>query len=345
MKFLQKKQQKIIALALLGIGILLLVFIISSIGPVQILNSLKTSRTSLILAALFIFIINLHLRSLKWFFWLYWKKIPISWKAVIPCYFSNIFLNNFTPIRSGEALAPFLLKTYCGVPQRYGFSLIILDRLIEAFVFLFIMFAISYQLYFGNLIVQNVIIRKIAFFFCLFLTLSLLVLFVFLLKINRIAALLKGIALGRTDSKSKILTTLSNWISSLAEAMREITSKKSVITCLSLTIIAWALDFLYLYILVNSLIPISFFHSLFCHSLAIATAFFSFIPGGIGIGAASYLTIAVLLGYSKVPIGAAVILNSFLVHSLRLILGLSSFLFLIYRKREVLLQVLKGSPD
>jgi len=63
---------------------------------------------------------------------------------------------------------------------------------------------------------------------------------------------------------------------------------------------------------------------MYCQSFAISLALLSFIPGGIGVGAASYLSFAVLLGYPKALVGSAVVLNACLIHSTRLVFGTSA---------------------
>jgi len=332
MRLIPRDRKQFLFLILMMVGMLLLLFVILSVKPQHILAALRSSRLSFIVGAIFIFLINLHLRSLRWYFWLYWKKFPIQWRRLIPCYLTNVLFNNFTPARSGEAIAPFLLENYCGLPRRYGFSLIILDRTIEAIIFLFIMIMVSQSLLNKNIALAGSSVSNLLFIFCILLTAFLGGIIFLLLKINDIVNWLIGFGQKHTGKMGKIIKKIAQWTKSLAEAAQEIASKRTLLVCIGLTLLSWGLEFFYLFLLVNSIVHITFLHSLFCQSLAISAAFFSLIPGGIGIGAAGYLSSAILLGYPKASIGAAVVLNSFLIHSIKLILGIISFFALQYRK-------------
>jgi len=106
------------------LGILLLVYIVYSIGINDILNALlKVKLHFLLLAIFFYFLLDLGL-SYRVYLCLKWLGHEVSWKDVFWSHLFGMFLSNFTPGRAGYIGMVYNLRNKAKVPVSEGMSAI-----------------------------------------------------------------------------------------------------------------------------------------------------------------------------------------------------------------------------
>ncbi len=118
-----------ILLFLLGAGILGLIVVLA--GPSEIWKASKEADWAFTVSGLVVFASYLFVRSLRWHVMVKVIKEDVSWKNFMPVYFLNFMISNVTPCRSGEAAAPFLMKRHVGSETGMGFSVVIVDRILD----------------------------------------------------------------------------------------------------------------------------------------------------------------------------------------------------------------------
>ena len=116
-------------LFLLGVGILALMIVLK--GPSEVWNACRGANLAFVISGVVSFALYLFVRSLRWHVMVRAIADNVKLREFMPVYFLNFMISNITPGRSGEAAAPFLMKRYVGSSTGMGFSVVIVDRILD----------------------------------------------------------------------------------------------------------------------------------------------------------------------------------------------------------------------
>lgn len=318
-----------ILLFILGVGILgLMVF---WAGPSKIWDALKKADLIILAIALLVFALYLFVRSLRWYTMLSVIKSDVKLREFVPIYFLNFMVSNITPGRSGEALAPFLMKRYVGSSAGMGFSIVILDRILDV---VFIVFtAILGFIYF---IFSTELPSKINVAF--YVAIAVLVAMAGVMVI--VAAWRKGgFALLTAFTNiffRKRQKQLLGGLSSFYDGLK--TVRKAMPKLIAYLFLSWSLLAISYFLRVRAVMDAPFLAVTSCWIISMSIGMASFIPSGLGSSQASFAVLLAIIMDSDPPYlayaTAAAFLAKFVALCVIFTLGLGSML-LLRRNKEL----------
>ena len=292
------KRKLYIGFVLLMIGLGILYYLIDRIGLSVIGESLARAKLVYLLCGILTALFSLCVRAYKWHIAL---SVSVNTRfryfSTLLIYFSNFMLSYFTPLKSGELLAPFFFRRLTQLKYSKGFSIIVVDRFLELVTMLaLVVGACLYLLSAG--------IGRADLNLQLGILLILLIGLIFLLII---ASLHKyGGKIVAFVRKRRQL----EWLYPVLEAfyLNLQLLKKRIPVLMLVTILAWLIDALTFYFIFNSIIDISYFKSAAIEFISTCAGVLTFIPGGIGVSELSTVWLLEKMGFSPVPATTAGIL-------------------------------------
>jgi len=314
-----------ILLFILGIGILGALVIWS--GPGKSWNALKKAELPLMFSGLFVFAFYLFVRSLRWYTMLKLIKNELKLREFVPVYFVNFMISNITPGRSGEALAPFLMKKYIGSSTGSGFSIVIIDRVLDIlFIVVASLLSFIYFVYSTNLPPGI----NISFYIAIgiLVTMSGIMLILAFWEKGGFAFLRAFTNVFFCKRQKYLLEGLSSFYESV-KIVRKVIPK--VIIYL---IISWFLLAISYFLRVRAIMDSDFMPVTTCWIISLSIGMASFIPSGLGSSQASFAVLIALMGNDLADATAASILAKFAALSVIFVLGLG-FLFYIRSKDDI----------
>lgn len=301
-------------LVLYGLGIVLLIVLMSRIGIARLAETLNRSRADYILGALVVYVLGQVSRGSRWSFWLRRAHPSASRKKVWACYALNAFISNLTPGRAGEAMAPALLRARCGVPIALGAGTVLIDRMLDVTVLCALLAGGAALLMFDPRSAEA-------------LQLWFSVGAGFMLAALLLAAVLWNRARKWPEQRGgeHDVTIWALRARELARSTRDvataIASPQRLAIGLAWTVGTWVLDLVALFLMINAVVSIDFVDNAVCQVAAASAALVSFVPGGIGVTTASYAAVAHQLGYDWHAVASGTMLNLIVTHSLRGVLA------------------------
>jgi uncharacterized protein (TIRG00374 family) len=124
-------RKTIINLLLSLSGLYILALMVVMAGPSKIWDASKKADLILMTSGTLVFAFHLFVRALRWYVMLKTVRNEIKLREFIPVYLLNFMVSNITPGRSGEVLAPLLMKRHVGSSTGMGFSVVIVDRILD----------------------------------------------------------------------------------------------------------------------------------------------------------------------------------------------------------------------
>lgn len=323
------KKRQVLNLILLGIGVVLFYLFISRVGFKKIAQTLSGANLFFCLLGVFIYLGVIAIRARKWLVWSRILKRDASYKEILPFYLINSLMGNITPLKSGEAVTPFFLKKFLKTSVGRGFSLVLLDRFSELFVFvLFLIWAICYLILRG-LPGSFMSALLISIFAVLFLLLVLLSVVVFLKTLT--LKIIQRIAL--VGFFKKPFEILGKEILNLYEGIDLAKKEKIFIKIILLTVLGWFLEFGAYYAVFLSVVRLHFFDVISAQIVSSAASLVAFVPAGIGVGDISSASLLNWMGYPLIQtMGAILLVRVFLTGTL-LFVGAIGF-YLVKRKQS-----------
>ena len=308
--------RRVFAACMYATGLGLLAMLVAKTGVDVVVAAVERAELHIFAVAEFCYLFALVIKSQRWHYLLgqLHGRLPRRWTA--RAYFGAAFLTNVTPARSGEALAPLLLRAHCAVPLTTGLAIVASDRLMD--VILLAGFALVSGVYLARRIRLSGRLTK-----------ALLVGSTVLVGLGAALALLVR-RLGRrrparsvTGAPELGARLISAVRRTLAQASRVLDSRRLAILA-GLALASWFLQFCNVYLRIVAFTPIGVIDSVACQVTAMVAGLLSLVPGGIGVNTASYALTAKHLGYAWPSIVAAGTLGVFSGHLIRLILALLS---------------------
>jgi uncharacterized protein (TIRG00374 family) len=294
---------------LLAVGVALLVLLIFKIGPQRMLTAWAAAPKGPVMLAAALFTATMLLRVVKWQVLLRGTTTPTGYANCAQAYFLNAFLANLTPARSGEMLAPVWLARH-RVPLATGAAVLIVDRTIDLLAVLALFFLAAWNL--SRLAPSGAAEYRVAGVVVAALVGLALVAFIFALARLQFAARLAAKLPGRLGER------LSSALTSLRTALIPFRNRNVLVAVGGITLAGWLLDMLATFTLVRAFLPqLTYLESATASMFACLAAILSFIPGGIGIGAAGYTGVLAVLGFDATLAGSAAVLWTIIAHAVR----------------------------
>ncbi|MDP8222151.1 MAG: lysylphosphatidylglycerol synthase transmembrane domain-containing protein [Candidatus Lernaella stagnicola] len=291
----------------MGAGLLALLVV--RIGPADMLRAWRVAPKGPLALAAAVFAAMISLRAVKWYVFLRGAARPASYLACLRAYSLNAFFANLTPARTGEMLAPVWLAKH-DVPVATGFAVLIVDRVIDMLVVLAFFSLAAWNL--ARLApAESEVYRTAGAFAGSFVGVGLAVLIVALWRLDVTMALV-GRLPGRWPAR------LHKGLAAFRDALIPFGNRNTLAANSLLTVAGWLLDMTASFILVRTFLPgLGFLESATASMFACLASILSFVPGGIGIGAAGYTVILALLGYDVTLVGSAAVLWTVIAHGVR----------------------------
>ncbi|MFA6455133.1 MAG: lysylphosphatidylglycerol synthase transmembrane domain-containing protein [Patescibacteria group bacterium] len=318
---------KFIKLALFFLGVLLLFFLVRRVGFREIIEIISQTRLNFIIYGFLIYLLLILARALKWFLLIKAGGSEIKYKEFLPFYFVNSLISNISPLKSGEAATPFILKKYLKIPVGQGFSVVILDRFFELIIFTLIFAsAIIYiikSVVVGGLVLSIFKWALAGFVLLIFLLITVIVSQKYTFKILAL--------LNRFEKYSlikRILEFIKKELLIFYESLLLYKNKSVIKFMIPLTLIGWLFEFLSFYLIFISVMPAPFLHIASAQILAIAATLVTFIPGGMGVGELGTVYILNLYNYPAILSTAGALLARLILTGTLLILGISGTFFI-----------------
>ena len=313
---MQSRWKKPLRWLLYLVGIALLATLVAKTGLDAVWRALGAAKWGTFVSAQLCYALALTVNAQKWHYLIGELATPTSRLLASNVYFSNAFLTNLTPARSGEALAPLLLKTHCAVPLSAGTAIVAADRGLD--IALLCVFAGVSALYLAHRIAGQQQIPDALLMGSGVLAVAGLIGVALLWWVAK-----RHVATGKEAREGllgRLLTGTRRFVTSLGSVLRP----RRLATVIAFALVSWSLQFSSVYLLVVAFTPIEFFDSIACHVTSMVAGLLSLIPGGIGVSTASYALTANHLGYDWRAIVTAGTLGVVSTHLIRLTMAVSS---------------------
>lgn len=234
------------------IGIVLFLFILYSVGPLEVLNSLSSLDPLSFLAVLLILPIPIVLKAWKQQILLSGTGKRISLWASTKIWLIGFFYATVTPAKAGDFFRAFYLRKSTGLPLGGGIAVTVVERLLDVgYLFLtgllgLILFSLHYSL-------DSSIVTALVLFFFVFLV----GIFVMTRK-NLVSFILKP--LFNVFMPEKFKQKMRNSFHDFYQGIRQLaSSKKIILAAVVLTIVTWIITFFQYYMIAFALgLPVSF---------------------------------------------------------------------------------------
>lgn len=299
---------------LLGVGLLIVGLLVRRVGLSQCIQLFKNAERGYWFAGIIVYGFSMLFRSFKWQI-LISTIHPVAMRRFMPIYLFNSVMGNLTPFKSGEAVGPLLFKRYLGFELGQGFSVILIDRIIELVWMLFcLVLGFSYlalQVSMKSVVYRAILLAGI-------MTLILIGLLLTVLFFERLGFQIMSFLSGLFKSVAiqNIFIRIKDELSNFYAFRKNGRLAKKMLMLNTLTGLAFFAQFTAVWLIVISLIPAHFMDSLSAQAIAIPISIISFIPAGIGIAALGYQSIMALLGYPEDQIIGAALISKVLFLSL-----------------------------
>lgn len=318
-------------IVLLALGLALLAGLVNYFGLLQVVSVLRGANGAWILAALGVYYLGALARALKWKNMLGTLGLDIGFRQVFLLYLVVLAIANITPVRSGELAAPVLLKKYAKSSTGGGFSLILVDRLVEtAFLALIMLLAVGYTLYVFHLSPFMVIAFALAFVILLFMIAFLLLLF---FSQKKTTGFLE--ALERAVRRIPLLSFMGARIEKARGELNAFYRGLSLFWAwgvlrflIPLTALAWLFELLSFYFVIRSLVAASFLPVASSQIIAKGVGLASLIPGGVGSSNIGFTYLLSSGGYPAAAAAAGSVLVTCLFLGSVLVFALGSLFFI-----------------
>jgi len=326
------KSTRILKIVLFILGVFLLVLLISQVGLREIIEIILRAKIEFLIFGFLVYLLLILTRAFKWFLLIRITGSEVKYKEFLPFYFVNCLLGNITPLKSGEAATPIILKKYLKIPVGQGFSIVILDRFFELLVFTVIfMLAIFYIINAG---IPSGLVLSIFQWVLFGLILLILILIIVIVSKRTVLKILWAFNLFKKYSlMEKFLVFIEKELQIFYDGLSWFKNKRVYKFMIPLTLICWFLDFLSFYFIVSSVLSASFFNIATAQVMAIAAALLTFIPVGIGIGELGIVYILNLFNYPTALSTTGALLARIILTGTLLTIGIIGTFLLRERKK------------
>lgn len=310
-----------VLLFLLGAGILGLMVVLA--GPSGIWKASKEADWKFTVSGLVVFASYLFVRSLRWHVMVKVIKDDVRLRSFMPVYFLNFMISNITPGRSGEAAAPFLMKRHVGSETGMGFSVVIVDRILDILFTVFL--AVSGFVYCAIFLKlpRNLII---AFY-------PAIAILVVMTGVIIMITLWKKGAFAFSTAFTNIFfrkrqKQLLDGLNSFYEGLKTLRERRVMPKLLGYVALSWFLLGFSYFLRVRAVLYSPALPVVSCWIISLCIGMASFIPSGLGSSQASFAYLLSLTGSDLDSATAAALLTKFIALGVIFTLGLGSLLWI-----------------
>ena len=317
--------RNLINVLLFFLGVSILGLIVIWAGPSNIWDASKKAEPISMTFGTLVFALYLLVRSLRWHVMLKATKSDIKLREFIPVYFLNFMIGNVTPGRSGEVVAPFLMKQHVGSSTGMGFSVVLVDRILDIlFIVGTAILGFTYYLLLTDL-PKSI---NIAFY-------TAIAVLMVMAGIMVMAALWqKGtstfVAVFTNLFFRKRQKQLLEGLSSFYDGLK--TVRKVMPKLVAYAILSWVLLGISYFLRIRSILYSPLLPTISCWIISMCIGMASFIPSGLGSSQASFAYLISVAGGDFTQATAAALLAKFVALCVIFSLGLGS-LFWVRRKK------------
>jgi uncharacterized membrane protein YbhN (UPF0104 family) len=294
-------KRKILWLVLLFIGIGITLRLIQIVGYRTFWDVIHNGQLWNLAASMIVFVLTWLLRGYKWFWAARSMGYEIDLSAHYVSYFPQAMFSAFTPFRSGDLAAPWLMDQEMG-KSRF-LSVIMLERAIEFGVLfvLGIVFGSQLLVFLGEMRVSDQFVPDVTSVFLL-------------------VMILVGIV-------AVTIGLLRKKIGTFLISLQEVATIRLILFFFLTGIIAVIGDFTSVYFMVRTVEDIRLLHSFAAQIVSLVFSTVTFVPMGIGTGTISYSYVMKLLGYNEQFIIIGSLLSKLISITLLLLLGAGGLLW------------------
>ncbi|HIE27579.1 TPA: flippase-like domain-containing protein [Candidatus Poribacteria bacterium] len=317
-------RKTIINLLLLLLGLCILALMVFWAGPVKIWSASKKANAVFMVSGLLIFVFYLFMRSLRWYVMLKATKDDIKLKELIPVYFLNFMISNITPGRSGEVAAPFLMKRHVGSSTGMGFSVVLVDRILDI-LFIVGMAILGFIYYILSTDLPQSI--NVAFYIAIAVLMAMagIMIMATLWQKGASAFLIAFTNLFFRKRQKQLLEGLNSFYDGLKIV------GKVMPTLIAYAILSWVLLGISYFLRIRAVLYSPLLPIMSCWIISMCIGMASFIPSGLGSSQASFAYLLSLIAGDFAHATAAALVAKFVALIVIFALGLGSLL-LIRRK-------------
>ncbi|MBN1779894.1 flippase-like domain-containing protein [bacterium] len=321
-----RKTERFLRWSLLAAGVLIFGALMRRVGLGALARMFHDADKGCWILAVFLYFLSMLFRGQKWYLLLSTVQ-KIRFGRFFPMYLVNNVMGTITPVKSGEAVGPVLFKRYLGIELGHGFSVFLIDRIFElGFILISLGFSFVYlalNVPMPALLYQSILIAFVMTVFVLALMFA--VLFVERWGYGMTDMFIKWFRHGRLQ---RMFTAMREELNHFYTFRKNDGVTRTMFPLFLLTGLAWLFQFIAVWLVVISLLPVDFWASLAAQGIAIPISIVSMIPAGIGISAVGYQSIMALFGYAYEPVVGAALLSKILFLGLIFISGWLSSLCL-----------------
>ncbi|MCK9151583.1 UPF0104 family protein [Methanobacterium alcaliphilum] len=320
------------------VSLLLVILLILWLGPINIINALKSADWWLILLALIIHLVVVGIRALRWGFII---DQPFEFKKNYIVKTIGLFAGNFSPMRSaGEVLNAVAGKKINGITLSEGLSAGLTERFFDLAI-------VGVLLLISAIFIPKV--RVLAFLGGL-ISIGVTVL-VYLINWRERSGLILYEKIHKIFSKlpikEEILDNFYNkftvGLKGIIEYTQSYSNFKNLTVICVLSLMSWLLECLRLFIVFAAFnIEISFFAIIIIFLLANLVGILSALPGGIGSIEISLTGLFVLFGVSASLAGSIALVDRLVSFWIVTVMGI---IFSAYYASDILGEIKKYTLD
>ena len=292
-------------------------------GPSEILADSKDADPIYISIGALVFFGSIVMRALRWYLMLRFMKGDTSFTRFLPLYLLNFMVSNATPARCGEALAPFLLKRYIGSSTGEGFSIVLVDRIVELIFIVFITISgFVYCILFADLPA-----KLSGGFYATVAVLGLLGALSILALSKRVTSFVLNL-LGKFFPE-KILTKLKNTLDSFYDGLDALKNQRMLCALLLFAALSWLFVTFSYFLRAKAILDAPFLPITSSWAISIGVGTASFIPSNLGVGQASFaILISKIFKFDFAQAAAAALVAKVVALGVTYTSGLGSLLWI-----------------
>jgi len=296
-----------------AIGIILLAYLIYSIGIVNLYNALSNISLYYMAVAIMLTLLYVPMQTLKWHAILKRQGISISFYDAIKMQLKSVFYGIITPARAGSFVKSFYLKDKAGINIGKAISSVLVERMLDLFTIFLLAFG-------GTLLLTN---KLLNIRYAIFMSLAAIIIIGYVVFNRKFAKMLLGFFYNKL-LPDKYKEGVRESFYSFYENMPR---KTSLIVPFALTVMYWTLTYTITYVIALAFgINIGYFTLIFISAISTFVTLIPITIAGLGTREASLVGLLGIYGINSNSV-VAMSLSAFFITGI--VPALIGFMFTI----------------
>ncbi len=304
------------------LGIIIIAALVYYVGPSDIFSKTKEARYDYLLLAGCLFFLSTAIRSLKWNIGLKVLEVDCGIGETFWVYLFSGMICYFTPLKTGDIVAPFMFKKHFNHSVGSGASVVFVDRIIEFIVMIFLIMvsavALTYRLPDVSSVVSGIINGVIALLAITVVIMA--IISIFQDTTRRVLTSCHDFfrSPGIKNIIEKAIQTINNFYASI----HRLKDKYFILKILFITCLVWAIDIITFYFIINSMITVGLTDCFIALFIIIGVSLASFMPTGLGTAELTAVYLFSLLGYPTLPVTTSMVIMRAITMGITVLTGL-----------------------